>query len=257
VGNSRWIAAACALLATAGIASASVSVSDPYITINAQAGPFSGSYAVPIGDVTVFNDPDSDIWFWSNPFQVPIMDGSHVVATLVSMTVIAGRQTQPDGSERFGIDVDYTVIAGDAQTRFELITPTLSFDPLTGASGTTSATRIGTDQDFNGISINPALPSGFGYETTYNGGNLFKNYFNSILANANAGGSVNEDANMSPPGAFDPIPGSVSSMQARFMFSVSANDSSGGTSTYSITPAPGACGLLGLGGLLAGRRRRR
>lgn len=256
-GNSRWIAAACVVSASAGIASAAVTVTDPFITINAQSGPFSGSYSVPLVDVAAFADPDMDVWFWSNPFSVPIMDGSNVVATLVSMTVIAGRQTQPDGSQRFGIDVDYTVQAGAALTTFELITPTVFFDPIFGgASATTSATRLGTDQDFNGISINPALGTGFSYETLFNGPNLFKSYFNTGLADANPGASVDQNANMTPPGAFEPIPGVISSMSARFKFSVSANDASGGTSTYAITPAPGAAALLGIGGLLAARRRR-
>lgn len=256
-GNSRWIAAAGLLLATAGIASAAVTVTDPFITINAQSGAFSGSYSVALIDVAAFNDPDMDVWFWSNPFSVPIMDGPNVVATLVSMTVIAGRQTQPDGSQRFGIDVDYTVLAGGSLTSFELITPTVFFDPIFGgASATTSATRIGTDQNGNGISIDPALGTGFSYETTFNGPNLFKNYFNTTLGNINPGGSVNQDANMTPQGSFEPIPGVVSSMAARFKFDVSAGDAAGGTSTYAITPAPGAAALLGLGGLLAARRRR-
>jgi MYXO-CTERM domain-containing protein len=255
-GSARRIAVAGLLLASASAANAAITVSDPFIVINAQSGAFSGSYSVPLSDATPYSDPSSDLWYWSNQFQVPIMDGSHVVATLVSMTVIAGRQVQPDGSQRFGIDVDYTVVAGAGQTRFEMITPTLGFNPINGASATTSATRIGTDQDFNGISINPALLSGFGYEAKYNGGTLFQSYFNTPLSNPSAGGSVNESANMTPAGAFLPLIGPVSSMQARFMFDVSANDSSGGTSTYSITPAPGAAALLGLGGLLAARRRR-
>jgi MYXO-CTERM domain-containing protein len=258
-GNARRIAAAALFLTSASVASAAVSASDPFLSISAQSGPYSGTYSVALSSPDVYtdvgNDPAYDLWFWSAPFQVPIMDGSHVVATLVSMTVLCGRNTQPDGSVRWGIDVDYSVLAGSAATTFQMVSPTLYFDTLNNATATTSSTRIGSDQDFNGILIGPSLPNGYSYEALYNGANMFHTYFNTPLSNV-AGGSVNGDGNMSPAGAFVGIGGPVSNMQSIFAFNVSANDSAGGTSTYSITPAPGAIALMGFGALLGARRRR-
>jgi MYXO-CTERM domain-containing protein len=45
-------------------------------------------------------------------------------------------------------------------------------------------------------------------------------------------------------------------MSARYRFSLTANDEASGTSSFEIVPAPGAIALLGMGGLLAARRRR-
>ena len=259
-GCSRRIACAtsiASLLLIAGNAPAGTSVSSTFLTVNASNGSGAGTYSIPLSspDIFVDNQPDGDIWYWNLPSQVSIMDGPNVVATLVSMTVLAGRNTQPDGEVRWGIDIDYGVVAGSTATSFELISPTVFFDMLIGARGNTSATRIGTDQNSNGISHIPGLLSGFGYEGTVNGGTLFRNYFNTIVTDVGSG-SFGQAGNMSPPGTWLNIGPAVSSMQAKFMFTVSAGDATGGTSQYSIAPAPGAVALLGLAGLVGTRRRR-
>lgn len=239
----------------ASSAFAATTASDPYVVVNATSGPFSGSYSVPLGDVTIINEPDMDIFFWQTPTAVPILDGSNVVATLVSMTVLAGRNTLPSGEVRYGIDIDYQVLAGSNATTFELLSPTLFFDAILNGTALSSATLGGTDQNNNGITITPGLGSGFAYQAMFNGSSLFTNYFNSVLANPAASGSVGDAGNPPIPGVFTPI-GMVSSMRAQLQFTVSAGDSAAGTSTFGVAPAPGAAALLGVGGLFLGRRRR-
>lgn len=245
-----------AAVLTASSAFASTSASDPFLTINASSSLGSGTFNLALNDPNVFTitEPDNDIWFWSLPVAVPITSGPNTVATLVSMTVLAGRITQIDGTVRWGIDIDYGVLAGGEDTTFELISPTIFFDAIGNCDAITSATRIGTDQFGGGINITPGLASGFSYEALYNGSSVYATAFNSPLGNPNNGASVGDDYNNA--GVHGLIPGYVSSIQARFKFSLTANDASGGTSTYSIAPAPGSFALLGLGGLLAARRRR-
>lgn len=234
---------------------ATTTASNPYVVVNASSGAFSGSYSVPLGDVTIINEPDLDIFFWQTPSAVPILDGSNVVATLVSMTVLAGRNTLPSGEVRYGIDIDYQVLAGSNATTFELLSPTLFFDSILNGTALTSATLGGTDQNNNGITITPGLSNGFAYQALFNGSSVFTNYFGSVLANPAASGSVGLAGNPPVAGVFTPI-GPVSSMRAKLQFTVSGGDSAAGTSTFSVAPAPGAAALLGLGGLVIGRRRR-
>lgn len=232
-----------------------VNASDPFITVQATSGSFTGTLTVPLSSVTTLSDPDQDLWYWATTNPVPIMDGSNVVATLVNMTVLAGRNTQPDGEQRFGIDIDFGVQAGANTTTFQLISPTLSFDPLNNARGLTSAGLVGTDQNTNGISISPMAANGFGFNAMYNASSVFRSYFDHTMTNV-ASGSVGDAGNMSPEGVFQPM-GTVASMMSFYSFSVSAGDTAGGTTTYSVAPAPASIAIVGLSGLVIGRRRRR
>lgn len=60
----------------------------------------------------------------------------------------------------------------------------------------------------------------------------------------------------SPTGVYLPLGGTATSIQSQFLFSLSRFDRASGTSTFEVIPAPGAMALLGLGGLVAARRRR-
>jgi MYXO-CTERM domain-containing protein len=240
--------------ATAAQAAITVSASDPFVTIQATSGSFSGTFTVPLGSVTTMSDPAQDVWFWTSAGAVPIFDGANLVAVLSNMTVLAGRNTQPNGEERIGIDVDFGVLAGGGDTTFTISSPTMSFSPVTGASALVSAGLVGTDQNANGITISPTAANGFGFNALFNGANVFRSYFNQTLSNVPSG-SVNADGNMVPAGTFLPI-GTATSMQSVYSFSVSAGDAAGGTTTYAVVPTPGGFILLGLAGLFGGRRRR-
>lgn len=232
-----------------------VSASDPFLRVRASSGSFSGEITVPLVDVFVFNDVDQDVFYWATTNPLPIFDGPNLVATLVNMTVLAGRNTQLDGEQRFGIDIDFGVQAGPNTTMFELISPTLTFGPLSNARALASAGIVGSDQNGNGIVITPGLSSGFGFAANYNGSTNFRSYLGSTLTNL-PHGSVGDQGNMNPEGVFQPIGGTVTDMTSIYRFSVSGGDTAGGTTTYSIAPAPGSITLIGLAGLALGRRRR-
>jgi hypothetical protein len=242
------------LLSSSSAQALSVSASDPFITVQASSGAFSGSISVPLASVVTLSDPDMDLWYWASSGPTPIYDGPNLVATLVNMTVLAGRNTQPDGEQRFGIDIDFGVQAGPGTTNFVLTSPTLSFSPLTNARGLVSAGLVGTDQNTNGIMISPSGSNGYGFNALYNGANVFRSYFNQSMSNLPSG-SVGDSGNMVPAGVFQPM-GTVSNMTSMYSFMVSAGDTAGGTTTYSVAPAPGTLAIIGLSGLLIGRRRR-
>lgn len=242
------------LALSASAQAVTVTASDPFITVHASSGAFNGTITVPLMDVVTYSDPDSDLWFWASTNPVPIFDGPNLVATLVNMTVLAGRNTLSTGEVRYGIDVDFGVVAGPNMTMFELISPTLSFDPILNASGLASAGIVGSDQNSNGITITPGYAGPFGFLANFNGSNNFRSYLPNTLTNAPSG-SVSDAGNMSPEGTFQPM-GTVSSISSSYKFSVSAGDTAGGTTQFSVAPTPGTLAILGLGGLVLGRRRR-
>ncbi|HMN40541.1 MAG TPA: hypothetical protein PKE29_06810 [Phycisphaerales bacterium] len=272
VGSVLVCATGALGLAVAESASAGtwVSASDPFISIRADAGPYQGVFNVPLSAATEFHDPDplsgGDLWGWTAASNTPIMDGAHTVALLVDMNVFAARLpvldslSNPTGQFRWGISMSYNVQAGSDATTFTLCSPELLFGPISNAYGTASATMGGTSQpngssSYDGISINPALPSGLGFAALFNGSPTFRDYFASPLTNVGSG-SVGAAGNMTVPGVDEFVADPVSSIQSKYKFTLSAFDTSAGTSDYSITPAPGAAALFGLAGLIGLRRKR-
>lgn len=259
-------------ISAASSASAAVTVSDPFFTISASAGAFSGSYSIPLSDPSIqFNgDPDMDFWYYNAPVPVAITSGANQIAQLVSLTVIVYRNTQiepvsdvdPTLVTRtyYGVGMDFHVNAGTlGATTFTLASPVLGFDPILGGEMTGHGTRGGTDLNTNGIRLAPALVSGFGLNHTYNGTTTFANYFDTDLINGPSQ-SVTESGNLSPIGAFLPTVGAVTSLQTTFGFNVSSGDTATGTSGFAVRiPTPGSAALAAISGgfLLANRRRRR
>lgn len=261
-------------LAIASSASAFVSVSNPFVTIRATSSLGTGTITVPIADIfqADFDGDTQDDYFWWGSFtELPIYAGVNAVggtqiATLVSVNGVAVLNRDP-GQDRFGTDLDFTVSAGAQDTTFEICGPEFFFPGTFQGMASASGTLGGTDQpqsdfDQSGITITPALPNGNAYAAAFNGllpgGSIFTDYFDHPLF-APRGSSTAftfAEGNMSPPGAFQPVPGLVSSLSAKFAFTLSANDQAGGTSTYAIVPAPAAGTLLSLAGLGLLRRRR-
>ena len=141
---------------------------------------------------------------------------------------------------------------------------TLSFDPLTNAFVQSSAGLVGTDQQqgtgpnpFDGITVTGAHTTGSSFQAILNGSTVFRNYLSGPYGNPLRGESFAADANMSPPGSFEQVPGVLSSISAKYRFTVSAYDNVAGTFDVTVLPTPGTAGLLGLGAIVSLRRRRR
>lgn len=261
------MAAAVSSVGLSTIASASVSVSDPFIIVTATQGSVSGTYIVPLNDpgIFVFNDPDIDLWDWTLPGTVPITSGTTTLGLISATTgVTANRVVQPDGSVRWGMTGAFNVQATGAATTFEICFPSLFFGTgLTNAQMQASAGLVGTDQaqgsgpdPFDGITATGAFGTGSAFQAYYNGSNVFTDYIFGTNGNPVRGQSFNAQGNMSPPGSFSTVPGVMTSIGAKYRFTLSAFDAAAGSFDVTVLPSPGAMALLGMGGLIAARRRR-
>ena len=113
-----------------------------------------------------------------------------------------------------------------------------------------------TDNDANGATLTGEGAGGSFFNAAYNGGTTFADLISGPFTTSVAGSNSGAQDFPAAPGAFDPIGGTLTDIQAQFNFTLSANDSASGTSGFFSIPTPGAATLIALGGL-AGLRRRR
>lgn len=156
------------------------------------------------------------------------------------------------------VQLNFSVSAGTLDTSFVISSPLLSFPVLDPAQGRATAGVSVTDTNGDGASLSLNGQPGL-YTSRYNGlvpgGSLFADLLTGPVTAA-AFDSATDSDSFPGGGNYAPIAGPVTDMSSRFAFTLTAGDEASGTSSYEIVPAPGAVALLGLGGLLAARRRR-
>lgn len=245
------------LLAVAGAAVAMTSMAqagitgDP-LTITATRGSFTSTFTLGLNDGSW--NTDQSVWTYNG----------------VSGQTIQMRDTRPGMGNALVAELDMTFFAvqfvSDPQVNLNFNTTNpdannplnvtvtsalLTFPAISNALATASSGL--TLRDRGGVGVGATAtgnqPGGNTYHSEYNGGTTF--------ANLVPGFSVPTFTQQTQNGSVGSTPiGTVSSMQAQWAFTLSPFDAATGTSTYVVTPTPGALALLGLGGLVAGRRRR-
>jgi MYXO-CTERM domain-containing protein len=236
-------AAGCVL---ADQASASI-VGDP-ITVTLQNGSYSGSFSVTLAECTY--DPSSHGYYYQQQGSRSVVSsvGGQVLGTFSGLSMFM--LDDPNISLGFALQS-----ASSTPTIVTISSGLLSFASIANPTAHSSAAVTITDNTNDGTGV--TLTGNYGanaYEANYNGlipaGTLYSVHCPSF--NSPGDGSSNSENGNNNAG----ISGSVSSMSTSFSFVISANDSVSGSSNFSVTPAPGALALLGIGGLMASRRRR-
>ncbi|GJM19449.1 MAG: hypothetical protein DHS20C14_16620 [Phycisphaeraceae bacterium] len=147
------------------------------------------------------------------------------------------------------VNLGFNVAAGFLNTAFSIDATDLAFAPINSVTGSASAAVSLTSTNF-GVDATLSPDAGGAYSAKYNGGSIFSDLFTSALTSPSFSTTPYSDS------ASGPIAGSVTDIDAQWNFTLSALDLASGTSTFTVVPAPASVAVLGLGGLVAVRRRR-
>ncbi|HZW09425.1 MAG TPA: hypothetical protein VFF69_05930 [Phycisphaerales bacterium] len=243
----RALIGVSALAVGLSAAVASADLTDEIFTLQAAVGDASGTFVVSQDDGWFDNDGN---FFWRMNEDVQITsDDGRVLATLsrASVNIFADPV----------INMNFNVQAANQNTVFTVSSGLLSFPTINGAVGAASAGVTVTDVNGDGATL---APDGSEiYRAHYNGqipgGTLFTTLLESPVS---AGAFQSASATDEYPGGgnFVAIGDPVTSMSARWSFTVSAFDMASGSSTFIVVPAPAGAAVLGLAGLAIARRRR-
>jgi hypothetical protein len=151
------------------------------------------------------------------------------------------------------VNISFVATAGASTTTFTINSAVVSFPALINPTGNASAEVTLTDSSANGASMQPVSPNTGMFIPLYNGSTSFTQLLGGL--SISSGGSVQTGGTGNQT-----IPGSVSSIQARYQFTLSATDVANGTGQFEVIPEPSTvllslCGLVG--GVLVWRRRAR
>lgn len=240
----RVALAAGAIASLAGVANAGLSeiVLEVHAEVNGQVGIFSVPQSAGTWSGSSYN------WTLANPVTILSSTGLPLgILTNASVAVI----------EDPVVSVNFNIASTALNTAFTISSPLLSFPAMTNAEGAASAALSITDLGGDGVTL---TPMGAGaYTSNYNGlvpgGSPFANLLGApVVAGPFSTTVVSQE--FPGGGLYVPIAGSVSDISARWQFTLSPDDLASGTGVFTVVPAPSALGLLALGGLVGGRRRR-
>ncbi|GJM19448.1 MAG: hypothetical protein DHS20C14_16610 [Phycisphaeraceae bacterium] len=250
---------ACLGLATS--VSSAVTLPTNVISVSASAGGQSGTVDIDISNAIVVGDALQ----WVATSDISILDGGDVVATIQKDTsIIMGfLPTAPTGDA--SIRMTFFVQANTvADTVFSISSGALTNLAYTNADALATGGITVTDSNNNGAEVRALNAGGTRFANFgYNAGLTFADLIDgSVVGDADvgnittvAGGSLADAENSAAPGVFLPI-GPVTEMEINYSFELTAGDQASGTAFFIVFPTPASAALLGLGGLVAVRRRR-
>lgn len=257
IARSTLIRSSVLAAALALASSASASVSQVCFSLRATAmvdgAMQTATFEVDSGQM--YYDEASQTYGWDlqSPFELRSQQGT-VLAVLQSGNVLA--------IEDPVVSLNFSVQAGAFPTNFNVVSTLVSFAPINGATALANGTLVADDRNNNGVTVSPlgVFPGNAIYVAKYNNSGLpFMDLDGTTFAGLFTAGPYSNPVGFNVAdgtGPFQPIPGAVSNIQSGFSFALTAGDIASGTSTFFVTPAPGTLALLGLGGLVAARRRR-
>lgn len=264
------------IAAASGTAHGALSASASFITIKATSGSNTSTVVIPLADnpSDAFAPVDEYVgiptgnflftgWDWAatSPFAVVDSNTNTTLLWVTQLGLTSGFTFNTmNGEQTWGHDFNFAVKAASSDVNIEVFTTVLSFTNVADPYGRsdTGFTITDTSGSPAGATVGGLLNNGYVFEATHDGTSTFRNYLDfDPAATVGPDGSQGYTGNMTPAGSFAPVGADVSSMQIRYNFSLTASDQASASSTWVIIPTPGAAGLIALGAIAAGTRRRR
>ncbi|MAY75614.1 MAG: hypothetical protein CMJ31_13045 [Phycisphaerae bacterium] len=251
----RCAVSASAFALTTGVAFGAAS---PLYTITAISGGQRATYSITMDDI-ITNMGDNGVLSWSldGPIDLMSSNGTRLGTLADSAFVFQESDTQARGgapTSSSSLALDFSIQAGSTLTDFVISAGNTLDSVLMQAVYEATAAVTVTDTQAAGGS---ATLTGTGATAP----NVYNFGFNGFTVGGLVPGPFQTGLSTSASDAvgLTALGGNASSMFANFTFSLSANDTASGTSLLTINgvvPAPASAALLGLGGLVATRRRR-
>lgn len=252
---SKSVLAAAMVVSVA--AGASASVSDVCFAVRARAmvDGVEQSALFQVSSQDMYYDEVSQTYGWDlqSPFELRSSQGT-VLATLQGGMVRA--------IEDPVVSVNFSVQSGAIQTSFDVVSTLLGFATLNSVQALATGTLVADDRNGDGVTVGPlgVFAGNAIYAAKYNNsGAPFSDLDGTTFAGLFTAGPYNNAVGFNVAdgtGGFQAVPGNISNIQAGFSFALSAGDIASGTSTFFVTPAPGAAALLAFAGAFVARRRR-
>jgi hypothetical protein len=242
--QSRWLVMAGAMGLAASVASGAVTA----LTIAADSSLGSGVFEVTTDDGTTLPD---GTFIWSLDSPMDIVDGGtgETIARLLFGSIMmstAGTVSHSFVLQSAGVDTNFSLGSG-------LVNTGLLLNP----EGRTSAGVTLTDTDGNGASLTGNMNGGMMFEAFYDNGAVFSNLLGGFGFGTAFDSQAIDGEFPGGDGNFAAFAGPVNEIGIGWDFTLSANDSAGGTSVFAVIPAPATgLGFLVGAGLFSSRRRR-
>jgi hypothetical protein len=147
------------------------------------------------------------------------------------------------------VTLAFSVRAGGAPANITISSSVLNFATIANPVAYASAAVTVTDESTDGATLTGLLGAN-AYQGSFDG-----SPWASLLANPVVAGSAASAFDQGLIPAWQSVGTPVSSMQAKFKFTLSANDSASGTSVFEVVPEPATLTLLALGFVALIRRR--
>ena len=242
---------AAGVLTLGMVSSASADISEQVFVIHATNSLGSADYVIRLADGE-WTAPGEFQWDLGGEANLRNA-GGQTIATLTTGSLRV--HEDPD------VALNFSVMAGSLDTAFTISSALVSFAAISNVQGYASAGITASDLNGDGVMVVPAGADGM-YQSQYNGmvptGTTFQNFFPAQVSDPTPGSTVSFSSEFPGGGAYVPIAGTLTDISSRFTFTLSGNDIASGTSIFRVVeiPAPSSLALLGLGGLVIGRRRR-
>jgi hypothetical protein len=252
-----WIGALATLLSVLPTATAFSVLDEIFFVEVCQHGTHVGSFSADYRDGVY--DPGTGVFRWSLDADKIIRDavGTPVARVRAGKTFVevqtasgAGRDTESK------VNLNFSVVAGDALTDFTIKSALLNVDPILDAEGRASAAFTLTDGiGDDGATLTPLDGVG-AFRAEYNGfvpgGSPFTKLIPEMAADPMSFADLPQD--FPGGGAYAPIGDDVVNLSTMVSFSLTPNDLASGTSIFEVVPEPGSLLLLAI---CAGLRRLR